>query len=97
MDYVKLGRSIRHARFARHWPQARLAQEAGISLSFLGRIERGSRKTSLETVYKIAQILGLSLDEILLPDKDEKAQNTRQLAQAYEILQYTIQVLEKQR
>ena len=47
--------------------QEQLAEQAGISLSFLGHIERGTRKASLDTLVGIANALKISTD-ILLQD-----------------------------
>ena len=42
-----------------------LAEKANISLSFLGHIERGTRKLSVESLYKLADALGCSVDSLL--------------------------------
>lgn len=45
--------------------QDQLSEKAGISLSFLGHIERGSRKSSLETLVSLANALEVSADYLL--------------------------------
>ena len=65
MDYVALGKRIRQERTARKWTQARLAREVHLSISFLGHVERGTRKASLETVVAIANALQVSLESLL--------------------------------
>lgn len=65
MDYVALGRRIRNERVARKWTQARLADKIKLSVSFLGHIERGSRKASLETIVAIANAMQVSLEYLL--------------------------------
>lgn len=67
MDYVKLGIRIRNYRKKLHYTQEQLAEAAGISLSFLGHIERGSRKASLETIVNLCNALNVS-PELLLQD-----------------------------
>ena len=62
MDYESLGMRIRRARKAAGMTQADLAEKLGISTSFLGHIERGTRKASLDTLVKMANELGVSLD-----------------------------------
>lgn len=42
----------------------------GISLSFLGHIERGTRKASLETLIAIANVLLVSVDALLQDSLD---------------------------
>ncbi len=66
MDYSTLGTRIRRERILRSWTQEQLAKKADISLSFLGHIERGTRKASLETLVALANVLDVSMDELLL-------------------------------
>ncbi|MEA5069461.1 MAG: helix-turn-helix transcriptional regulator, partial [Christensenellaceae bacterium] len=54
MDYRSLGMRIRKQRKNLHLTQEELAERAGISLSFLGHIERGTRKASLETLVSLS-------------------------------------------
>ena len=65
MLYQRIGRQIREQRKRKNLTQERLAERAGISLSFLGHIERGSRKLSVDTLYKICAVLDCSADELL--------------------------------
>lgn len=65
MDYQGLGRRIRKQRKLMHLTQEALAEKAGISLSFLGHIERGTRKASIETLVNIANALVIPLDDML--------------------------------
>ena len=73
IDYTAIGGRIRMARLAAGLPQAALAERCNISISFLGHIERGSRKMSLETLVALCDALHLSADYLLqdeLPDSD---------------------------
>ena len=65
MDYSSLGALIRRERSLRSWTQEQLAEKANISLSFLGHIERGTRKASLETLVALANVLDVSIDDLL--------------------------------
>ena len=68
---VELGRRIRACRTARGFTQEDLAQEAGIGLRTLRRLEAG-RSTSLESLLRIALALdmaGAMLDAV--PPRDE--------------------------
>ena len=65
MDYKSLGMRIRKRRKAMHMTQEELAKKLGLSLSFLGHIERGTRKSSVETLVAIANELSLSVDFML--------------------------------
>lgn len=65
LDYSRMGMRIRQVRKARGWSQEELAKRCGISMSFLGHIERGTRIMSLETFVNICAALDAGADEIL--------------------------------
>lgn len=65
MDYIALGYNIRRKRKKLHMTQEQLAAKAGLSMSFIGHIERGTRKASLDTLVDIANTLGCGVDELL--------------------------------
>lgn len=65
MDYIEMGRRIYEIRKKNKLTQSELAERVGISLSFIGHIERGNRVASLETVVKIANALGVSVARII--------------------------------
>lgn len=60
MNYEMLGKRIRDYRKKLHLTQEQLSETANISLSFLGHIERGSRKASLETIVSLSNALNIS-------------------------------------
>jgi transcriptional regulator with XRE-family HTH domain len=65
LDYGKIGARIRQIRKAKGWSQNHLAKKCGISMSFLGHIERGTRIMSVETLNGICEALDASADELL--------------------------------
>ena len=65
LDYRKIGMRIRQVRKTRGWSQDALAKKCGISMSFLGHIERGTRIMSLETFVNICMALEADADEQL--------------------------------
>lgn len=67
MPYQELGKRIRQQRILAQMTQEKLAEKAGISLSFLGHIERGTRKASLDTLVKLCNALKVS-PRVLLQD-----------------------------
>jgi len=91
MLYKNIGRWIRTKRQERHLTQEKLAEQAGISLSFLGHIERGTRKLSIETLLKLLQALDCSADELLGTGK----KNQQIQISAREILQQAMLLAEK--
>jgi len=65
IDYIKIGMRIRQARKAKGWSQDVLAKQCGISMSFMGHIERGTRIMSLDTFVNICMALSVDADELL--------------------------------
>ena len=60
-----LGQRIREERKHLRISQEKLAFKAGISVNFLGQIERGTKKPTLSTADRIASALYLSLNKLL--------------------------------
>lgn len=75
MMYQKFGERVKRQRILAQLTQEKLAQMAGISLSFLGHIERGNRKASLETVVKLANALKVSPNYLLQDSLDDDLLN----------------------
>ncbi len=65
LDHSRMGMRIRQVRKAKGWSQGELAKKCGISMSFLGHIERGTRIMSLETFVSICAVLDAGADELL--------------------------------
>ncbi len=63
--YVAIGQRIRKARHDKLLTQESLAEKAGISASFLGHIERGSRIASIETLVRLANALDIDANALL--------------------------------
>ena len=65
MDYQDLGRRIRDCRKSKKMTQEQLAEMTGISASFLGHIERGSRVASIDTLVALCNALNVRADYLL--------------------------------
>ena len=65
MDYVDLGRRVRKQRQLIGLTQQELAERIGVSTSFVGHVERGTRKASLETLVALSNALGVGVDYLL--------------------------------
>jgi transcriptional regulator with XRE-family HTH domain len=65
MDYAALGQQIRRLRKAKRLSQQTLAEAANVSPSFIGHVERGTRKASMETLISIANCLAVGTDALL--------------------------------
>jgi len=64
IDRQRFGCLVRAERRRQGLTQAELAQRTGMSISFLGHIERATRVPSMETVVALARALRFSLDEV---------------------------------
>ena len=59
-------KNLKDYRIKKGWSQEKLAREAGVSYQAVIKIERGYIKSPrLETIIKIAQALGVSLDDLI--------------------------------
>ncbi|MDE7311929.1 MAG: helix-turn-helix domain-containing protein [Eubacterium sp.] len=65
LDYAQTGARIRELRKAKGWSQEKLAKKCGISLNFIGQIERGTRSMSLDTFARLCRELGTNADALL--------------------------------
>jgi len=65
MDYYLLGQKIRKLRNLHHMSQANLAELIDVSTNYIGQIERGDRKPSLETLVALCNALNTNMDYIL--------------------------------
>ncbi len=61
----QLGKRIAFLRKQRGLTQLALSIESGLALSFVSDLERGKRNPSIETLWKIAKALDVSLEELL--------------------------------
>lgn len=65
IDYKDLGKRIREVRRQLSLTQETLSEQVGISASFLGHIERGSRVASLETLVSLCNVLQVTPQYLL--------------------------------
>ncbi len=66
LESLRLGKAIQLARQSAELTQQDLCHRAELSYSTLAKIERGAIKTpSVFTVYRIAEVLGISMDDIM--------------------------------
>lgn len=64
-ENISLGLRLRRLRALRGWTQERLAEESGISVNGIIKIENGSTtKPRINTITKLANALGIGLDEL---------------------------------
>ncbi len=65
LDYIAIGSRIRKARLNKNMQQAEVAFRVGMTNSHMSHIETGQTKPALPTIVKIANVLSVSVDEIL--------------------------------
>ena len=75
MDYTRLGQRIREERLKLNLTQARLAEDVDISEAYVGQIERGERNLALDTLIRLANRLGASVDYLLKDSVDDSNDN----------------------
>lgn len=60
---LKFGENLRNIRLAKGFTQEQLANELGIEISQISRIERGIINTSISTLYSISLILKVNISD----------------------------------
>ena len=65
VDIKALGENIRQERKRQLLTIEKLAERAGITDNFLGKIERGEGTPSLQTIYSLACALDASIDFLI--------------------------------
>lgn len=66
---IEVGSKIRQHRKASNLTQEKLAEVLSIDPSYLGRIERGEVNTTLEMIFRIAESLNISANDLFIPLK----------------------------
>lgn len=65
MDYELLGKRIREERKRLKLTQEKLAERIDLSEAYIGQIERGERILSLDTLLKITDQFGVTVDYLI--------------------------------
>ncbi len=74
MDMRKLvGRNFARIRREKGFTQERFAEVSGFTQQYLSDLERGLRNPTIVTIYEIANALGVSHMEIVMPDQIEES------------------------
>ena len=67
--FVKLGWQIKKIREDKNFTQQKLADKVGIHLSYIGNIEIGAKRPSLETLFRIAELDFIHFERAGNPDE----------------------------
>jgi len=62
--YILIGKRVREIRTKLNLTQEELADKAELHPSYIGQVERGSKKVSIETLQKITNALNVPLKSI---------------------------------
>lgn len=65
MELSTIGKNIRNVRKAKKMRQEDLAERTGLSVNYIGNVERGEKIPSLETFLNIINALGVTSDIVL--------------------------------
>lgn len=75
MDYKRLGKRIREERLRLNLTQSQLAEQVGISDTYMGAIERGERSLTLDTLVRLVNRLGVTVDYMLVDSVTDSDHN----------------------
>jgi transcriptional regulator with XRE-family HTH domain len=64
-EAVLFGNTLRRLRTERGWSQERLAEAAGITLNYVGNLERGEQGPSLNILVRLARALETDVPTLL--------------------------------
>lgn len=70
--FAVVGERIRLARVARNLTQEDVANASGMNLSYYGKLERGQNNPTLDTLIRVADVIGAALPDLvtgLTPDQ----------------------------
>lgn len=65
VNYELIGRRIRELRLQQKITQERLAELIDMSVPYVSHIETAKKKPSLETLIRVSNALGITMDELL--------------------------------
>ena len=96
INYIAIGHRIKYLRKLRGLTQEALAEMAGISFAFVGHIERGTRKMSVETLFALARALDCSVDYLLDNIHTKSSEYVRALQRVAEFVRNEIEDASKE-
>lgn len=65
MNFSSIGKNIRKYRLAKRMTQDELAEKTGLSVTYIGMLERGEKLPAIDTFIDILNALEVSADMIL--------------------------------
>jgi len=78
MDMRRLvGRNFARLRLAKGFTQERFAELSGFTQQYVSGLERGRRNPTVVTLYHLAQALGVSHVDLVMPDQEALHESTK--------------------
>jgi len=93
--YESIGNRMKSLRMKNEISQEKLAEMLGISRPAVSQMENGERKITAEELIKISRIFGLTVENIINPQKEPSVTIERELKTAKEKPQIRINVPQK--
>lgn len=93
---VKLGERIRKARLLRGLSQQNMADELGITVASFSNIERGTTNMNVDRLFKISQLLSMSISELLHEESVTTNINLQDTGEEYESISMLKGLISKQ-
>jgi transcriptional regulator with XRE-family HTH domain len=67
----QFGKKLRKIRRDRDMTQEQLAEAIGVTMAFISRMERGRHGASFDNIQKLAEVLGVEVEELFHFPKDK--------------------------
>lgn len=78
MDMRKLvGRNFARIRREKRLTQEQVEERSGFSQQYLSGLEQGRRNPTVVTLYELAQALGVSHVDLVMPDSQARARSQK--------------------
>lgn len=61
-----LSKRLKEIRVSKKMTQQELAEKAGLHLTYIGHLELGKYHPTVFVIWKIARVLGVTLDELII-------------------------------
>ena len=68
---ISFGNKLRELRLSKGFTQEQLANELGVEISQISRIERGVINTSVTTLYAVSKTLNIDVSQLFIFDESK--------------------------
>ena len=68
---ISFGNRLRELRLSKGFTQEQLANELGVEISQISRIERGVINTSVTTLYAVSKTLNIDVSQLFIFDESK--------------------------